>query len=191
MTPEEIALVGQARRGVIQAQRLLFERYHRIVFATALVKVSNREDASDITQDVFLRVFRGIADLKRDAAFATWIRTITDNRCRTFYERDRAKAPRTADLSEHEERHLTADSPDRVLSGREEAQRAIRAVRALPDNYRDTLLMRYLDGLSSAQIADRLGTTPGSARVLLYRALSMLREQLGRAGEASDGRDAP
>lgn len=181
MTPDEIALVGRARRGEIQAQRLLFERYHRIVFATALVKVGNREDASDIAQDVFLRVFRGLADLKKDAAFAPWLRTITDNRCRTFYERDRAKAPRHADITEHEDRHPKADSPDGLLSGREDAQKALQAVRALPESYRDPLLMRYLDGLSSAQIAERVGTTPGAARVLLYRALTALRERLGVA----------
>ena len=143
----------------------LYERFHRVVHAVVLARV-HAGDASDVVQDVFAEVWSRLSDLREPAAFPGWIVTMARNRAIDHARRRRPTSDAEADLA-------VAPPPTA------EAAAALRAIRALPETYRETLIMRLVEGLSGPEIAERTGMTPESVRVHLHRGIKLLREKLG------------
>lgn len=142
----------------------LYARFHRVVHAVALARVPAC-DAGDVVQDVFTDVWTKLAQLREPAAFPGWIVTMARYRA-TDVARRRRPVELAADLA--------IDPPPRV-----EAAAALRAIRELPDTYREALIMRLVEDLTGPEIAEHTGMTPGSVRVHLHRGMQMLRERLG------------
>jgi RNA polymerase sigma-70 factor, ECF subfamily len=162
-----VALVLAARGGSRSAFAGLYERFHRIVHAVALARVPAR-DAGDVVQDVFADAWVKLVDLREPAAFPGWLLVMARNRAADHARR----RPPSGD----------GDAGDRVgvePPPRAEAEAALRALRELPETYRETLIMRLIEGLSGPEIAERTGMTPDSVRVHLHRGLKLLRERLG------------
>jgi len=145
----------------------LYERFHRVVHAIVLSRV-HAPDAADVVQDVFADVWSRLADLREPAAFPGWIVTMARHRAIDFARRRRPVSDDRADLA-------VAQPPTA------EAADALRAIRTLPETYRETLIMRLVEGLSGPEIAERTGMTPESVRVHLHRGIKLLREKLGGA----------
>jgi RNA polymerase sigma-70 factor (ECF subfamily) len=145
----------------------LYADYVRLVHAILLGRVPRR-DVDDLVQDVFLTAYARIRELRDPAAFGGWIATIARNRATDYMRRA------------HEPIELPADLPggDATDTG---AFAVLDLVRKLPEAYRETLLMRLVEGMSGNEIAERSGLTPASVRVNLHRGMKMLREQLGWA----------
>ena len=165
--PTIAALVIAARTGDRAAFAALYHRFARVVHAIALARV-RAADAGDVVQDVFLVAYERLGELREPAAFPGWLVQIARNRAV-----DRARAPRPAsDASD-------AASIDPAPTA--EAREALDAIRALPEAYRETLIMRLVEGLTGPEIAERTGLAPGSVRVNLHRGMMILRERLGAA----------
>jgi RNA polymerase sigma-70 factor (ECF subfamily) len=162
-------LVVAAQGGSRAAFTGLYERFHRVVHALALARVPAC-DAGDVVQDVFADAWSKLARLREPAAFAGWIVTMARNRAI-----DAARRRRPVD----EPADLAIDPPPRV-----EAAAALRAIRELPDTYRETLIMRLVEGLTGPEIAEHTGMSAGSVRVHLHRGMTLLRARLG--GEGGD-----
>jgi RNA polymerase sigma-70 factor (ECF subfamily) len=145
----------------------LYQRFHRVVHAVVLARV-DAGDAGDVVQDVFADVWTKLGGLREPAAFPGWILALARNRATDLARRRRPLADPTADL--------TVTPPPSV-----EAAAALRAIRALPETYRETLIMRLVEGLTGPEIAERTGMTPDSVRVHLHRGIKLLRERLGGA----------
>ncbi len=160
-------LVVAAQGGSRAAFAGLYERFHRAVHAIALARVPAC-DAGDVVQDVFADAWRKLSRLREPAAFAGWLVTSARNRAT-----DAARRSRPADVAAD----LTVDPPPRV-----EAVAALQAIRDLPDTYRETLIMRLVEGLTGPEIADHTGMSPDSVRVHLHRGMKLLRERLGGEG---------
>ena len=165
---EDGNLVRAARAGDESAFTRLYERYRRMVHALLLARAA-REDVDDLVQDVFLTAWKRLDDLRDPAAFGGWIGMIARNRAADAHRR-------AADFVELPE---ALQSPG-AASAEAEANAALAAIRALPDAYRDTLVMRLVEGLTGPEIAERTGLTPASVRVNLHRGMKMLREKLSR-----------
>jgi RNA polymerase sigma-70 factor (ECF subfamily) len=163
--PTVAALVTAAQAGERAAFEELYDRFARAVHAVALARVPP-PDARDVVQDVFLIALRRIGSLREPEAFAGWILMIARNRA-TDYRR------RARDADELDDQVGAAAPP------RAEALEAVAAIRALPEAYRETLLMRLVEGMSGPEIAERTGLTPESVRVNLCRGMKLLRERLG------------
>lgn len=166
------ATVAAARRGDAGALDRLFRRFAPVVHGVLLGRVP-RFDADDLTQDVFETALRRLPELREDAAFPGWIVSIAR---RAAIDRHRRAGP----VVEGE------DALERVGSGDEagvrlDAARALEAIRALPEAYRETLMLRLVEGLTGPEISQRTGLTPGSVRVNLHRGMTMLREALSMA----------
>jgi RNA polymerase sigma-70 factor (ECF subfamily) len=160
-------LVVAVRDGDRAAFASLYHRFARVVHAVALARV-RPADAADVVQDVFLIAFERLAALREPAAFPGWLLQIARNRAV-----DRAREPRPAD----DPVDFAADPVPTA-----EAREALEAIRALPEAYRETLIMRLVEGLTGPEIAEQTGLSPGSVRVNLHRGMMILRERLG-AGE--------
>jgi len=157
--------IRAAAAGDQEAFSRLYVDYVRLVHAIVLGRVP-RCDVDDLVQEVFIVAYRRIAELRDPAAFGGWIAAIARNRATDHLR------------MAHQEERLPDDLPggDAIEA---EAMAVLDVVRKLPEAYRETLLMRLVEGMTGAEIADRSGLTPGSVRVNLHRGMKMLREQLG------------
>lgn len=161
-------LVRSARAGERAAFTELYDRYARVVHGVLLARVA-RDDVDDLVQDVFLAAWRRLDDLRDPDAFGGWLTMIARNRATDFLRR-------SPDLVE-----LPEQLPAReAVSTEAEAHAALDAIRSLPEAYRDTLMLRLVEGLSGPEISMRTGLTPASVRVNLHRGMKLLREKLGR-----------
>jgi RNA polymerase sigma-70 factor (ECF subfamily) len=143
----------------------LYAAYVRLVHAVLLARVPRR-DVDDLVQDVFIAAYVGIAELRDPTAFGGWIATIARNRATDYLRRAREQA----------------ELPDELPGGdpiEAETLAVLDTIRKLPEAYRETLLMRLVEGMTGAEIAQRSGLTPASVRVNLHRGMKLLRERLG------------
>jgi RNA polymerase sigma-70 factor (ECF subfamily) len=162
----EIArLVRAAQSGDHAAFTQLYRQFSRMVHGIALSRV-HRADVDDVVQDVFVMAFERLTDLREPAAFGGWLATIARRRAADEHRR----APFTEELRGDE---ASPADPDRTMS-----LAVLEAVRSLPDTYRETLILRLVEGMTGAEIAARTGLTPGSVRVNLHRGMTLLREKL-------------
>lgn len=161
-------LVRSACLGDRAAFGELYRRYARMVHGLLLARVPAWE-AEDLVQDVFVSALRKLPLLRAPGAFRGWLASITRNRAIDFHR----------DARDHAE--LQQDSfPDRPAQGpHQEAHMILDVIRTLPEAYRETLILRLVEGMTGPEIAERTGLTPDSVRVNLFRGFKMLREQLG------------
>jgi RNA polymerase sigma-70 factor, ECF subfamily len=162
---EEAALVAAARDGDRAAFGQLYARYARMVHGILLARAPRRE-VDDLVHDAFLTALRRLDTLRDLRAFGPWLAMIARHRATDFYRR----APATAELPE--------DLPGEVHP-EGEAMQVLAAIRALPECYREPLILRLVEGMTGPEIAARTGLTPGSVRVNLHRGLQQLRSRLG------------
>jgi RNA polymerase sigma-70 factor (ECF subfamily) len=163
---EDAQLVAAVCNGDRTAFGRLYERHARMIHGVLLAHVPY-SDVDDLVQDVFLAAFRKLASLREPAAFAGWLLAIARNRGNDFHRRSRAPD------------ELLDDIPDSRGTGDREAHAALEAIRSLPEAYRETLILRLVEGMTGQEIATRTGLTPGSVRVNLHRGMKQLREKLG------------
>lgn len=171
MLPREVAaddgLIRAAAAGDRAAFGELYQRYARMVHAILLARVPPA-DAEDLLQDVFVSAMRQLAGLRTAAAFGGWLAAITRNRARDYRRGARVTVP-----FENVERERAAqdEGPGAAL--------VLEQIRSLPEAYRETLLMRLVEGMTGPEIARQTGLKPESVRVNLCRGMKMLRDLLG------------
>jgi RNA polymerase sigma-70 factor, ECF subfamily len=168
---DEAALVRAARDGDRLAFAALYDRYKRLVHGIILAQVSPHI-AEDLVQDVFERALRQITKLRDENAFSGWLIAIARNRARDNFRRE----------TPHDRLPEWLAGPERT-SAQVEAAAALQAILKLPEAYRETLLLRLVEGMTGPEIAERVGITPESVRVNLHRGMRLLREQLERHGK--------
>ncbi len=166
---EVASLVRSAQSGDREAFGVLYERYARYVHGILLTRLP-ADDAPDLVQDVFLQAFERLRTLREPRAFAGWLAVIARNRS---LDQLRGR-PVTEPI---EDQPAPATSPE----ARADAERALAAIQRLPEAYRETLVLRLVEGLTGPEIAQMTGLTPDSVRVNLHRGFKLLREQLGVA----------
>jgi RNA polymerase sigma-70 factor (ECF subfamily) len=163
----EARLVAAARDGDRTAFGRLYDRYAPMVHGLLLARVP-RADVDDLVQDAFLQAMRRLGSLRNAEAFGPWLAAIARNRARDHWRRgeDTVELPDEVPGTPHPEG---------------EAMTVLAAIRRLPEAYRETLVLRLVEGMTGPEIAERTGLTPGSVRVNLHRGMQMLREALGRS----------
>ena len=168
-TPEETPLQVVLVRAVLAGDRdgfgRLYDLYAPMVHGILLARVP-RGEVDDLVQDIFLHAFRKLHTLRDFAAFGPWIAMITRNRAMDFYRRAKTTVEVTEDLR----------STDTSTS---KAQEILDLICELPEAYRETLVLRLVEGMTGPEIAARTGLTPASVRVNLHRGMKQLREKLG------------
>ena len=163
--PPEAALVEAARAGDREAFERLYELYAPLVHGVLLARVPYAE-VSDLVQDVFLSAFRKLGALRDAARFGPWVAIIARNRAADFYRRARETEELREELAE-------GARPEA------EACEALEVIRGLPEAYRETLVLRLVEGMTGPEIAERTGLRPASVRVNLHRGMKLLRQRLG------------
>lgn len=183
----ETALIQRCAAGDEAAFAELVSDHQRMVVQLAVNLLGDREEALDLSQDVFLRVFRTISRFRGQSSLKTWIYRIAVNHARNrhrFWRRRHRADQVSLDLhvAEHGDLRSNAEvGPDRVLAQKELAAALKRAFDALPFDQRTAIVLREIDGLSYEEIAFSLGVAVGTVKSRLTRARQTLREELREA----------
>ncbi len=179
-------IVAQARRGDLSAFEELVTRYEKRVYAIALRSSGSPEDAADITQEVFLKVWRSMESFRGDSGFSTWLFRITMNLC-VDHARRRQTQPQTQPLvqgEEDDERPIpdTSPTPEEHLENSELGRELAAALDEVSDEHRRIVLLRDVSGMSYTEIAEVLEISEGTVKSRLSRARIALRKILLKRG---------
>ncbi len=164
-------LVQRSRAGDRDAFTRIYERFAPTVHGVLLAWVGPHE-VEDLLQEVFLSALSRIDSLERPGELGSWLCAIARNRAHDHWRTRRSGA-----IEATEEIPDARGSNDR-LEEEDEARAVLGAIRDLPEAYRETLVLRLVEGLSGEEIAARTGLTHGSVRVNLHRGMHLLREKL-------------
>jgi len=176
-------LVRAAQQGDRGSFGRLYERYARMVHGVLLSKVPAGE-VDDLTQDVFIRALRALPTLRETARFGAWLATIARNLANDYHRRsvpEEALADEAEDCEQNVPRPRTED---------DYGARVLEEIRGLPEAYRETLILRLVEGMTGPEIAARTGLTAGSVRVNLHRGMQQLREKLKTQSGSQPEREA-
>lgn len=175
---DETALIAACRAGREGAFDLLVERHRRAVYQLCYRFVQNHEDASDLSQDVFLRAYRGLGGFRGQSSIATWLYRIGVNVClnRLSAKSTLGKLTEPIDGRQFEDTGAEPAS-ERVLRG-ERAARVRAAIARLPRTQRATLILRTYHEMSHQEIAGVLGSTVGAVKANFFHALANLKKLL-------------
>ena len=164
-TPIEAVLVKAVLSGDRDGFARLYDLYAPLVHGILLSRVP-RAEVDDLVQDIFFHAFKKLHTLREAAAFGPWIAMIARNRAVDFHRRSRETVEINDDLRGSE-------------SHESRANEILELIRSLPEAYRETLVLRLVEGMTGPEIAVRTGLTAASVRVNLHRGMKLLREQLG------------
>lgn len=174
--------VNQIRQGTVQraaawsevAFKEVYSRYVRPVYSYILRRVRNHHDAEDLAAHVFFQVLNHLEPKEINSPeLQSWIYTSARNASANL-----TRARRFVVSIEETEPAEEADDPGRALLDEEEIGRLLDAIARLPDEKRKALILRFVDQLPHAEVAEALGRSESSSRVLLHRTLAQLRKQV-------------
>jgi len=189
---DERSLVAEAQAGNRAAFEELVRRYDRDVLRLALNVMRRPEDARDVYQEAFLKVYRNLNRFRFECSFYTWLYRVVTNVCLDHLRRRQARpedqAPELAsdhreegitDFFERQREHRATLDPERRLLGKEIQARLLQAMQRLSPRERIVFEMKHYQGLKLRAIGEALGTTEETVKNSLFRATRKLRSQLG------------
>ena len=184
----EARLVARCLAGDEKAYRELVERYQAQVFSLTFRMVRRREDAEDLTQDTFVRMFRALDRYDPQRPFAAWLFTIASRLVIDLIRRRRVTpislTQREAGSDEVYEIEVEDPGlkPDELATRSEEEQRTESLIQSLPPHYRIVVMLRHQQDLSYEEIAEALHLPLGTVKARIHRAREMLKVRIRRTG---------
>jgi len=181
MEASDAALAERARGGDVEAFGELFRKTHRRLYNFVRQMALDPDEAEDLTQETYVRAWKGIKSLRSDATFLVWLHQIALNVVRDSRKRAVLSAVSLDSASEDEESLDTPDwsqEPERIALSEATREAVRRAIRSLPDIHRSVVTMHHLEGMEVSEIAEALGIAPGTVLSRLARAREALRRKL-------------
>ena len=189
---QEYLIVQQVLEGNTNAFEELVLEYEKKVYNVALRILGNSEDAADMTQEAFIKAFNSMSGFRGDSKFSVWLTRIVSNLCLDFL-RSRSRRP-TVSLSveddEGDDVQLdiadVSQSPELLLERSLTRESVRRGLKALPEDYREILLLREIQGLSYDEIAEALNIEVGTVKSRIFRGRKKLCDYLIKDGNIPD-----
>jgi len=178
----DAALVARARTGDYAAFEQLVGRYRNDVFALAYHFVRDREEAWDISQEVFIKAHHGLRGFRGEASFKTWLLRITANQCKDAFKKRRLATVALNEDLRGREAPSNLFSPRRALEAREIGEAIDAAVASLPPKHRLAFVLREYEGLSYDEMAQTMRCSLGTVMSRLHHARKKLQHSLIRMG---------
>jgi len=175
---DERALVEACLADRAGAFYLVVERHRRSIYHLCYRFVGNHEDASDLSQDVFLRAYRGLRSFRGQSSVATWLYRIGVNVCLNRVSAKTTLDKATASVDDQPLPDERSDSPSDAVLRKERAAQVRAAIARLPRKQRATLIMRTYQEMTHQEIADVLGSSVGAVKANFFHALGNLKKLL-------------
>ncbi|MBO0723747.1 MAG: RNA polymerase sigma factor [Blastocatellia bacterium] len=171
-------LAQASARGDLQAFEALYERHHRRIYSLCLRMVANPTEAEDLTQEVFVQLFRKIGSFRGESAFTTWLHRLTVNHVLMHFRKRGVRLEKTTEegeIGEIQDLQATSENPrflDRIALEK--------AISQLPPGYRTVFVLHDIEGFEHTEVADLLGVSVGTSKSQLHKARMRLRELLNK-----------
>lgn len=170
----DLDLCRLAADGNVAAFEIVYQRYHRRTYSLCLRMTSSQTEAEDLTQEVFIQLFRKIGSFRGDSAFSTWLHRMTVNQVLMHFRRRSVKNEKTSE---------TGDMPEQTVTGSADPGKmqivdriALRnAIAELPNGYRKVFLLHDVEGFEHEEVARALGISVGTSKSQLHKARLKLR----------------
>jgi RNA polymerase sigma-70 factor (ECF subfamily) len=181
---DDILLINRARSGDELAFRELLTKYERAVFTICLRMIRNRDEANDLAQESFIKVFSMLERYNPSYAFSSWLFKITSNLCIDHLRKRRIETfamdePIAGEKGEIQRQYEAPDpDPEQEYIRKEKMLRLSEAIENLPPHYRIMLVLRHQENLSYEEIADSLEIPLGTVKARIHRAREMLKSSL-------------
>ncbi len=184
-------LIRRAVEGDNAAFEMIVKQYENKVYNLALRYLKNADDAMDVSQDVFLQVYRNLGKFRGDSQFSTWIYRVTYNKCvdslRTIQKKRKSIALSIDDEDFFETPQLK-NSLEQDYEVHARLAEVMNAIDQLPPEQRDLMILRYIKDLSYAQIAEILDIAEGTVKSRLNRARIKIKELCDHDGTKTEGK---
>jgi len=189
-------LVDRCRKRDPEAFSILVDRHKKMVFACAYRMVGDEQEAEDVAQDVFLRVYQALPRFRGESKFTTWLYKIVSNVC---LNRLRKVKPETVSIEANEEEPKFSplrlancdDTPEANFEWKRFRERIRNLISSLPRQYSEVITLRHMQGMAYDEIASALNLPLGTVKTHLFRARERLKEILEQDGEFSAVEDIP
>jgi len=179
---EDVALIERCLRREQSAWEEIVARYRRKVFHIAYKFTGKHDEAEDLSQEIFLKVFKSLDKFNRDADFSTWLSSVARNYCIDHYRAmRREKEVVVEDLVAMDLAPAASGNPHRALEDRDRRSFLRRGLELLPDKLKEAVILRDLQGLSYQEMADRLHLPEGTVKSRINRGREELARLLVRA----------
>lgn len=181
---EDKELIERARAGDNSAYEALVTKYQQRVYNLALRMSCNEDDAFDLSQEVFLKAWRGLETFQFESAFSTWLYRLTTNACLDFLrsQKRHKTVSMTCEDDDGDETQLdvadSAPDPEQAAISSEDREHLTLAMAALDDQARAIITLRVINDLSYEKIAEVLGIPEGTVKSRLSRAREKLKKKL-------------
>jgi RNA polymerase sigma-70 factor (ECF subfamily) len=178
-TAPDIDLCRLAAKGSLAAFETIYERYHRRTYSLCLRMTSSQTEAEDLTQEVFIQLFRKIGSFRGDSAFSTWLHRLTVNQVLMHFRRRSVKNERTSDDGEMPEQMVAGTAnPNKMQVVDRIALK--KAIAELPNGYRNVFVLHDVEGFEHEEVARIMGISVGTSKSQLHKARLKLRGLLIR-----------
>ena len=158
----------------LAAFEILYERYHRRTYSLALRMTGNQTEAEDLTQEVFIQLFRKVGSFRGDSAFSTWLHRMTVNQVLMHFRRRSVKNEKTSEDGEMPEQPVIGSSdPNKMQVVDRIALK--NAIAQLPDGYRNVFILHDVKGYEHEEVARQMGISVGTSKSQLHKARLKLR----------------
>ena len=187
MSSEKV-LVQHAKAGDRNAFAALVSAYETKIYNLALRYLGNREDAMDASQEVFLRVFRFLPGFQEESGFSTWIYRIGVNVCKDMLAKQSRRNEQSLEVEDEDDEQRTMEladhryTPEQIVENAELRSVLSEAIAALPDQQREVIVLRDIQGLSYDENSNVLSLESGTVKSRLSRARENLRKKLLQNG---------
>jgi RNA polymerase sigma-70 factor (ECF subfamily) len=176
-TAKDVELARVAGQGNIAAFEEIYNRHHRRVYAVCLRMLQNASEAEDLTQDVFIQLYRKIGSFRGDSAFTTWLHRMTVNQVLMHFRKRSVKYERTTE---------EGDTPDQMVAGTTNPERMRivdkialdNAIEQLPKGYKNVFVLHDVEGFEHEEVAKILGCSVGTSKSQLHKARLKLQKLL-------------
>jgi RNA polymerase sigma-70 factor (ECF subfamily) len=173
-------------KGDRQVFHELYQKHHRRVYSTCLGMTQNVSEAEDLTQEVFIHLFRTIGSFRGESAFTTWLHRLTVNHVLMHFRKRRVRYEQTTE---------NGDLPVQVVAGTTDPQRMrvvdrillSEVIAQLPQGYREAIILHDVEGLEHKEIAQIRGRSIGTSKSQLYRGRTMLRALITQGSRRRQG----
>jgi RNA polymerase sigma-70 factor (ECF subfamily) len=174
----DLQLAKRAAEGDVSAFETLYERHHRKTYSLCLRMLGNQSDAEDLTQEVYVQLFRKIGSFRGESAFSTWLHRMTVNQVLMHFRKRSVKSEKTSEDGELPEQVVVGSSNPLKMAVVDRIALA-KAIGGLPPGYKKIFLLHDVHGFEHEEIARMLGLSVGTSKSQLHKARQKLRKLLG------------
>lgn len=175
--------------GEVELFSLLIERYQDRVYSTTYRMLGNREDALDISQEVFLKVYKKLSSFNYNSAFSTWLFKITANKCRDLLRHRKTKINKNkVSLEQSQENGFQFeddDNPEKSYLEKEAEKNIIQLINNLKTEFKEVIVLRDIEDFSYREISEILSIQPGTVKSRISRARKYLKDNIIKLREGN------